>query len=485
MNDSPYSPRRRTALVLTGTGTAGAYHAGVLHALHEAGVKIDLVAGRGIGAVGALFAAIDGGSRLWGPDGPWRGAGAPRFYRFRAPLRVAAWALGAGLVALLSPLVLLALAVLVYIAGLVAALVGLTSAGAAATAWFGAVLDRLFAPLALPTVMPRLVAFALVVALAAVAVGAVGWRRGAGRRRGRGAAWWRLAGAPLDARGAISGFRGLLWQLIRGAASLPEPPPGEIGRRYAELVLENLGQPGFREVLVTVHDLDARTDVVFALLGDGHRQRFFSGESRVHAAARTAEAFDLAGAASDHVADALAAALSLPAVTEPHLVVFRPESYWRGESHRMCDRPDAVARLVAEVAAAGAEQIVLVTDAPGPGGPHALAAGRRELKARAGEYVRGAETAAVADALDARAGRGGSVFVVRPTHNPVGPFDFGGADDDRSDRRHSLAELADRGYEDAYRQFIEPVVGASGDRLELAGRSAPSMSSSDPADRIR
>ena len=38
-----YSTRRRTALILTGTGTAGAYHAGALRALHEAGIKIDLV----------------------------------------------------------------------------------------------------------------------------------------------------------------------------------------------------------------------------------------------------------------------------------------------------------------------------------------------------------------------------------------------------------------------------------------------------------
>mgnify|MGYP002022991102 CR=1 FL=1 len=44
--------------MLTGTGTAGAYHAGVLRALHEAGVKIDLVAGRGIGAVGAFVLGI-------------------------------------------------------------------------------------------------------------------------------------------------------------------------------------------------------------------------------------------------------------------------------------------------------------------------------------------------------------------------------------------------------------------------------------------
>src|SRR5438045_4151030 len=34
-----YSPQIRTALVLTGTGTAGAYHAGVLRALHEAGSR--------------------------------------------------------------------------------------------------------------------------------------------------------------------------------------------------------------------------------------------------------------------------------------------------------------------------------------------------------------------------------------------------------------------------------------------------------------
>ncbi|MFN7984764.1 MAG: patatin-like phospholipase family protein [Vicinamibacterales bacterium] len=68
----PYSPNRRTALLLTGTGTAGAYHAGVLRALHEAGVKLDVAAGRGIGAIGALFAAVDGAPSLWSDTGFWR-----------------------------------------------------------------------------------------------------------------------------------------------------------------------------------------------------------------------------------------------------------------------------------------------------------------------------------------------------------------------------------------------------------------------------
>ena len=59
-----YSPERRTALILTGTGADGVYHAGVLRALYESGIKIDLVGGRGIGAVSAILTAVDGGPRL-------------------------------------------------------------------------------------------------------------------------------------------------------------------------------------------------------------------------------------------------------------------------------------------------------------------------------------------------------------------------------------------------------------------------------------
>jgi hypothetical protein len=54
-------------------------------------------------------------------------------------------------------------------------------------------------------------------------------------------------------------------------------------------------------------------------------------------------------------------------------------------------------------------------------------------------------------------------------YNPVGPLDVAGCYDERSDRRVTLAEVVDRGYEDAYRQFIDPVVGASGERLEAGG----------------
>src|SRR6187401_2825833 len=83
-----YSPQRRTALLLTGTGTAGAYHAGVLRALHEAGVKIDVAAGRGIGVVGALFCAVDGAQHLWSDKGFWRSPLISRLYGWRPTLRL-------------------------------------------------------------------------------------------------------------------------------------------------------------------------------------------------------------------------------------------------------------------------------------------------------------------------------------------------------------------------------------------------------------
>jgi hypothetical protein len=92
--------------------------------------------------------------------------------------------------------------------------------------------------------------------------------------------------------------------------------------------------------------------------------------------------------------------------------------------------------------------------------------GRQALPGRRGEPLASFESAALRDALEHFAGRFAGLFVVRPAHNPLGPLDFRGVDDERSDRRQTVAELVDRGYEDAYRQFIEPVVGAGSEPLE-------------------
>jgi hypothetical protein len=465
--DRQYSTRLRTALVLTGTGTAGAYHAGVLRALHEAGVKIDLVAGRGAGAIGAMFSAVDGGARLWEDNGLWRAASASGFYGWRRPLRVAGWALIGAAVLFAVPVALLAAAIVVGMAGLLLTLVGLSEPGARLTTGFTGWVQGLFEPTVLPTIIPRLVLFVLLVGAGALAIGVVGAAlHGRAKRRTRHGLLWRLVGSPLSARAIVDRSTAELWNLIRGAAPVSAPPPGDLAKKYVELLGENLGQPGFRELLLTVHDVDARRDLVFALLGLPHRPRFFGRPGAPETAARYVEAFDLAGVGRDHAMDALAAALAVPVATEPHLVTFSPEGPWRGETHRLCDRPGALTRLLEEVGAAGAEQVILLSASAPAGRAHELSAGRADLRGRAGEQLAAFEAAGLRDVTEQFAGRFAGMYVIRPQHNPLNPLDFGGVYDERSDRMHALGELTDRGYEDAYRQFIEPIVAIGGERLE-------------------
>jgi hypothetical protein len=365
------------------------------------------------------------------------------------------------------PIALLAIAVLVGLASLLLTLVGLEGPGSLLRVSFTGWLDMLFTPSSLPTIIPRLVVFALLVGVAALAAGLlVAALRPGARRRTRHGLAWRLVGSPVSAAAMVDRSLAELWNLIRGAAPLSAPPTPELARRYVELLSENLGQPGFRELVVTVHDMDARRDFVFALLTPAHRQRFFGRPGAAESAVRAIETFDLAGVARDHALDALAAALAIPVATEPHLTTFAAEGGWRGESHRLCDRPGAVARLMEEVAAAGAEQVILVSASAPATRAHELSAGRADLRGRAGEQLAAFEASNLRDVLEQFAGRFAGLFVVRPVHNPLGPLDFSGAYDERSDRLHSLGELVDRGYEDAYRQFIEPVIGAGGERIE-------------------
>ena len=259
-----------------------------------------------------------------------------------------------------------------------------------------------------------------------------------------------------------------MWDLLRGAARLKEPSPLELCRRFVELVTENLGQPGCRELVLAVHDLDAHRDLLFALVSESRRRIDDAG-------ARRAEVFDLTGMAREYLPDVVAGALAVPVACEPSTLRFAPDAYWRGEIHRLCDRPAIFARLIEELTELGAEQILIVTAAPDARGPHSLSPPRLDGRGRLGQYLESAEAAAVRDALRLAAGpvereRGaghpsGRIFLIRPAHNPVGPFDFAGGFDDRSDRRQPLEELMARGYEDAYHQFIEPVVGASGERV--------------------
>jgi hypothetical protein len=458
-----YSPERRTALVLSGTGADGAYHAGVLRALQETGLKIDLVGGRGMGALGAVLHAIDGASRLWEPLGVWRAPEARRLYRWRWPFRWLSGLTFVLLVVLAVPLLALLAAAVVYPIAMGLGMLGVEQGGHLSQSLL-VLMSRWFGPGAFPTWIPR-----AVLALAAIGVATLGagWlverRRQLVRRTTAGPALWSLVGAPIDAAAAARAATAALWGILKGGAALRAPDGRELGRRYADLLTDNLGHPGFRELLVVAHDLDARRDVVFGLVKEPYRKALFAAATA--SAARRAEAHDLAGLSREHLVDALCAALSLPGVCQPRLVTFASDTFWRGESHRLSDRVAGLGRLIEETAAAGAEQLILVSAAPEPPAPHALRPTRSDALGQVGEHLASAESASLADALRLLQHRFHGTYVIRPAHNPVRPLDLTGAYDEGSDRAHTLAEVMERGYEDAYRQFIEPVLGESGERI--------------------
>src|SRR5262245_49840814 len=204
-----YSPQRRTALVLTGTGTAGAYHAGVLRALHEAGVKIDIVAGRGIGLIGALFAAIDGGQRLWDEKGFWRSPAVASLYPWRSSARLVAIALAVAVAIVAAPLAVMALGLIVFPIDFVLRVIGASGAPSLVARYLEAA-QSAFAPGGLPTWLPRLVLIVLGVAAAVAAWD--GWRHR--RRRSRGGLWWAALRPPLSSQPAVDHCWRVMWDLV-------------------------------------------------------------------------------------------------------------------------------------------------------------------------------------------------------------------------------------------------------------------------------
>lgn len=421
------------------------------------------MAGHGVGAVTALLAAIDGGARLWEQDGLWSSSRIHRYYRWRWPFRAAT-----ALLTLLACAVLIP--VLVALAGAaaygLAFLLSLLGAGAGTTlaadvaGWLGWV----FAGPQLPTLVPRLV-MALLLVLVAVLVGAV-WLarppRAGLARTARGRWWWRLVGAPLDPKPLREACASMVWDLLKGAAAGKRPDVAGMSRRYVDVLTENLDQPAFRELMVAACDIDARHDLVGAVLREPSRPSFVASRPGRE---RAAEVIDLAGAGRELLFDLLGGALTPPTGVEPAPLTFPGDGFWRGETHRVTDRPGLLGRLLFELAEVGVEQVIVVSASAPALAAHRLSSPAFDPRARLGEALDAAESAACTEALQIAALRFDGVFVIRPAHNVAGPFDFADARDEASDRDRSLRDLQQQGYEEAYHQFVEPVVGASGELL--------------------
>ena len=440
-----------------------------MKALAEAGVKVDLVAGRGMGVASAMLAALDGGTRLWQPSGAWSGSRAARLYGWRLSWRVVGWALAICFAVLSVPVLVQVLAALLYPFAYAVQLSGLDRDGRIARAFVQTVAAT-FNHTLFAQVIPRVAVLSLLGAALFLAGEYVLRIRRRARRRVEGRPWWVALGAPLDARQAAAHFAQAFWS-GPAAGGTHTTDRRELSRRYVEMIGEGLGQPGSAELLFVVHDLDTRRDLVFAALQDAWRRRFFTDDAE---GARTDEVIDLLGAGRDLAMDGLSAALAVPFASEPHAMTFPLDGAWRGETHLLADRPEGLVRLLEEVSAAGAEQVILVSAASPLAGPHGLAPRRADPRAWLGQAIAGHESASVRDASTAFFDRFTSVYHVQPVHNPHGPFDLAGVHDARSDRHAALGELVRRGYDDAYAQFIVPVVGGSAEGLEQsASPSAP------------
>lgn len=472
-----YSPKRRTALVLTGSGTSGAYHAGVVKALDESGVKVDLVVGSGVGTVAAAFWAVAGGAKLYGAGGFWDRVSWRSFYRVRPALRLASLLLSSTFAVFLLPVALGIVAGLLSPFIVVADLVspGLLSRALGGVSLIPAALGAPYlATLALPV-------FALSV-LAVVFVA----RAFLKDRRRFGEAFEALLEADA-ARGRLC--RGL-WEVVRGAALSAKPPSqSELGQRYVSLLAENLGQPGFRELVLRAADLETGGPLDFVLLQDAHRAAFAAARAR---GARSRlegipGAIDLREPASEALLfEAVLTGLLPPLAAPVQRVSFPRGGPFAGQTHRLTDATLAGGSGIAEALAAGAEQVIVVSATPEAAsaplrrrGPRALLDAVLATLERQ-SVDRDVETAerinrmietlghrtddggrAWEDPATGRLHRDFALYIVRPERRTLGPLELDGARDPATEVLEAPADLLERGYRDAYRLFVEPVVGAS------------------------
>jgi hypothetical protein len=465
-----YSPKRRTALVFTGSGSSGAYHAGALKALDESGVKIDLVVGSGIGTVAAAYAAVSGGAKLYGPQGFWHGVRWDAFYRLRPVLRIALALLGLSFaffaLPLLGALVLGLLSPFILIAYRISPE---ATARVLDPLWMAP--ETLSGPYLAAQAVP-VFALALLAVVTALALSLRDRRRAAESFE-----------SLLDARPGLRRLRRGLWDISRGVSLKGRvPPDSELGRRYVALLTENLGEPGFRELVLRAADLERGSGLVFTLLRDEARDE--SGGRGRPRASGFRDAVDLRAPGRDALLlDAVATGLLCPTAMPLQRVSFPKGGVHGGETHRLTGATLTPGAGIAEALAAGAEQVIVVTGVPeAPAAP----ARRRGPLARLDAVVRALERQATLEideterlnrmigTLGHRHGDGrgawedpatGQVYreidlwVIRPERRALGPLELDGAQDPATEVVQTTDDLLELGFRDAYRQFVEPVVG--------------------------
>jgi hypothetical protein len=184
--------------------------------------------------------------------------------------------------------------------------------------------------------------------------------------------------------------------------------------------------------------------------------------------------------------DAVLAGLLPPLLVPPRRVAFPKSAPFPGETHRLADGTVSGGCGISEAVAAGARQLIVVSATPErPALPPRRRGPRALLDAVVATLERqGVERDLVPaermNRLVATVGHetedGGrawqdpatgrlytelSLYVVRPERRGLLPLELDGAQDPATEVRETAEDLTERGYRDAYRLFIEPVVGAA------------------------
>ena len=439
-----FNPTRRTALALVGEGTSAAYLAGALKALEAAGVRVDLVLGRGAGAVVAAFGAIQSASKLLGENGLLPSLGQSGAWRFRVPYRTAAICLAAAFAVFLSP-ALLAVLLLLALPFIAAARIVAPDAMASLFALlqeqiaaFSAQLDPIYL---------RAMAFPIAVLFAILLVG---WLvPGAVRRPSGQGVLSRFLGEGFIHLSPFSNeLQRSLWEAVRGASTEARPPQlRDIGLCYRDLLSASLGQPGCSELIFYSLDLDSGQEVPFVLLKDRWLSRMAARGPG--AGSVLAEPINLAGESCALLFDALLASVA-PPVLAPGVPLRLPLSGRNaGEVHRFASSLLTGRSCVADAMAAGAEQVIYVSGSP---------AASSEETGIAGQLITSAVRQSLEEDLRWAEQAGLAMFVVRPDKARLKLFEFSGRALPGGDRLETGA-LAAHGERDAFRLFIRPIVG--------------------------
>jgi hypothetical protein len=412
----------------------------------EAGVRIDLIVGKGVGALVAAFGAIQAGEKLHGRSGLIQTLTRRKPWRFRTPYLVSLVCLAAAFGVFVSPalvgLLLLIALPLLAVARIVfpGAVDGLYLALQERVASFATDMDPIYL---------RAMAFPLALLFAFLLVRWV--IPGFFRRRdeGRGLGRW-LGEGLIEISPLMEAVEKSLWEAVRGASMESKPSQRkDIGIRYRDLLSASLGQHGFCELIFYALDLDVGQEVPFVLLKDRYFSRMSSrGPGR---GAVAAEPMDLGNGASPLLFDALMASLS-PAPLVPSVPLRLPlQGRYGGEVHRFASSILMGQSAVSDAVSAGAQQIIYVSGAPASG------------DAQAGTLEKMTE-AAVRQMLEtdlgwaALASERPAMFVVRPDKPRMGAFEFSGRSLGGGERLE-LSALVAHGARDMMRMFIQPMVG--------------------------